>query len=203
MRVITVSRQFGSGGSDIAKAVAKKLGIKYVDKSIIAEAASESGIAKEHFENADEKRTNSFLFSLAAAHYGGTAMPLQLSDIITDDKLFIYTANAIKKFAAEPCVIVGRCADDILSDRPIIRVFVYADWQNRVERIAKLYSLNEKAAGTLIKKADKKRANYYNFYTSKDWGDSQNYDLCINSSCLGVDGTADAIVSFAKRCDNG
>ena len=203
MRVITVSRQFGSGGSDIAKAVAKKLGIKYVDKSIIAEAASESGIAKEHFENADEKRTNSFLFSLAAAHYGGTAMPLQLNDIITDDKLFIYTANAIKKFAAEPCVIVGRCADDILSDRPIIRVFVYADWQNRVERIAKLYSLNEKAAGTLIKKADKKRANYYNFYTSKDWGDSQNYDLCINSSCLGVDGTADAIVSFAKRCDNG
>ena len=203
MRVITISRQFGSGGSDIAKAVSKKLGIRYVDKSIIAEKASESGIAKEHFENADEKRTNSFLFSLAAAHYGGTAMPLQLSDIITDDKLFIYTANAIKKFADEPCVIVGRCADDILSDRPIIRVFIYADWQNRVERIAKLYSLNEKAAGTLIKKADKKRASYYNFYTSKDWGDSQNYDLCINSTCLGVDGTADAIVSFVKRCDNG
>ena len=201
MRVITISRQFGSGGSDIAKAVSSKLGIKYVDKSIIAEKASESGIAKEHFENADEKRTNSFLFSLAAAHYGGTGMPLQLNDIITDDKLFIHTANAIKKFAAEPCVIVGRCADDILADRPLIRVFVYADWESRVERIAKLYNLNEKAAGTLIKKADKKRASYYNFYTSKDWGDSKNYDLCINSSCLGIDGTADAIVSFAKRCE--
>ncbi|MCI8595362.1 MAG: cytidylate kinase-like family protein [Clostridia bacterium] len=203
MRVITLSRQFGSGGGEIAKKVAEKLNIKYVDKSILAEAASGSGIAKEHFEKADERRTNSFLYSLATAHYGGTAAPIQLSDIITDDKLFIHTADAIKRLAGEPCVIVGRCADDILSDRAIIRVYVYADMKSRVERICKLYDLNEKAATTLIKKTDKKRANYYNFYTSKTWGDAQNYDLCLNSDALGIDGTADMIKEFALSCERG
>lgn len=202
MRVITLSRQFGSGGGEIAKAVSEKLKIKYVDKSILAEAASQSGIAKEHFENADERRTNSFLFSLASAHYAGSATPIQLGDIITDDKLFIHTADAVKKLAGTPCIIVGRCADDILSDRPIIRVFVYADIKSRIERICKLYDLNEKAAATLIKKTDKKRANYYNFYTSKTWGDAQNYDLCINSDVLGIDGTAEVIKSFALSCEN-
>lgn len=202
MRVITLSRQFGSGGSEIAKAVSEKLGIKYVDKAILAEAASSSGIAKEHFEKADERRTNSFLYSLAAAHYGGTAASVSLNDIITDDKLFIHTAEAIKKFAGEPCIIVGRCADDILSDRAIIRVYVYADMKSRVQRISKLYDLNEKAATTLIKKTDKKRANYYNFYTSKTWGDAQNYDLCLCSDVLGIDGTADMICAFAHACEN-
>ncbi len=203
MRVITLSRQFGSGGGEIAKKVAEKLNIKYADKAIIAEAASGSGIAKEHFEKADERRTNSFLYSLATAHYGGTAAPIQLNDIITDDKLFIHTADAIKRLAGEPCVIVGRCADDILSDRAIIRVFVYADMNSRVERICKLYDLNEKAATTLIKKTDKKRANYYNFYTSKTWGDAQNYDICLNSDALGIDGTADVIKEFALACEHG
>lgn len=201
MKVITLSRQFGSGGSEIGRKVAEKLGIPYVDKSILAEAASKSGIAKEHFEKADEKRTNSFLFALATAHYGGSAVPVQLGDIITDDKLFIHTSDAIKKFAAEPCVIVGRCADDILSELPIIRVYVYADIKSRVERISKLYSLGEKAALTLIKKTDKKRASYYNFYTSKEWGDARNYDICINSDTLGIDGTAETIASFARACE--
>lgn len=202
MRVITLSRQFGSGGGEIAKSVAEKLNIKYVDKSILAAAASESGIAKEHFEKADERRTNSFLYSLATAHYGGATTSIALSDIITDDKLFIHTADAIKRFAGEPCVIVGRCADDILSDRAILRVYVYADVKSRIERICKLYDLNEKAAATLIKKTDKKRANYYNFYTSKTWGDAKNYDICLNSDVLGIEGTAEVIKQFALACDN-
>ena len=201
MRIITVSRQFGSGGSDIAKKLASKLDIKYVDKSILVEAAAGSGIAKEHFEKADEKRTNSFLFSLVSAHYAGAGTPVNLNDIITDDKLFIHTADAIKRLASEPCIIVGRCADDILSDRPLLRLFIYADFDERVKRISTLYDLNEKAAATLIKKTDKKRANYYNFYSGKTWGDAQNYDLCVNSSCLGIDGTVDAIASFAKACE--
>lgn len=202
MRVITLSRQFGSGGGEIAKRVSEELGIRYVDKSILAEAASQSGIAKEHFENADERRTNSFLFSLAAAHYGGSVAPVSLNDIITDDKLFIHTADAIKRLASEPCIIVGRCADDILSDRPILRVFVYASMESRIKRIGSLYDLGEKAAATLIKKTDKKRANYYNFYTSKTWGDAQNYDLCINSDALGIEGTAQTVCAFARACEN-
>lgn len=197
-RVITLSRQFGSGGSEIAKKLSEKLDIPYVDKALLAEAASQSGIAKEHFEKADEKRTNSFLFSLVSAHYGGTATPLQLNDIITDDKLFIYTSEAIKKFATEPCVIVGRCADDVLRDKDIIRIYVYADLDERVSRISRLYDLNEKAALTLVRKTDKKRASYYNFYTSKTWGDASNYDLCVNTARLGIDGTVNLLQQFVS-----
>lgn len=200
-RVITLSRQFGSGGSEIANKLSEKLGIPYYDKSIIEHAANESGIAKEHFEKADEKRTNSFLFSLVSSHYGGSAAPLQLNDIITDDKLFIFTANSIKKFAAEPCIIVGRCADDILREYPIIKVYVYADMKDRVKRIMRLYDLNEKAATTLIRKTDKRRANYYNFYTSKTWGEADNYDISISSSKLGVDGTVEILKDFVDRCN--
>lgn len=198
-RVITLSRQFGSGGSEIANRLSEKLGIPYYDKSIIEHAASESGIAREHFEKADEKRTNSFLFSLVSSHYGGTATPVQLNDIITDDKLFIFTADAIKKFAAEPCIIVGRCADDVLRDFPIIKVYVYADMRDRVKRIMRLYELNEKAATTLIRKTDKRRANYYNFYTSKTWGEADNYDVCISSSKLGIDGTVEILKHFIDK----
>ncbi len=200
-KVITLSRQFGSGGREIAEKLSERLGIPYYDKRILEHAAEESGIAKEHFEKADERRTNSFLFSLVHAHYGGTAAPVQLNDIITDDKLFIHTADAIKKFAAHPCIIVGRCADDILRDYPLIKLYVYADLNFRAARIMQLYELNEKAAITLIKKTDKKRANYYNFYTSKTWGEADNYDLCLSASRLGIDKTVDFLESYIREAD--
>ena len=155
----------------------------------------------EHFERADERRTNSFLYSLVNAHYAGAAAPVQLSDIITDDKLFIYTAETVKEMAKKPCVIVGRCADDILRDEDILRVFVYADLGYRIARVCEAFDLNEKAAATLIKKTDKKRANYYNFYTSKNWGEAVNYDICINSAKLGSDGTVGALESFIRACN--
>ncbi len=198
-KVITLSRQFGSGGSEIANKLSERLKIPYYDKGIIEHAASESGIAKEHFEKADERRTNSFLFSLVSSHYGGSVAPVQLNDIITDDKLFIHTAEAIRKFAAQPCIIVGRCADDILRDFPIIKLYVYADMNFRAARIMKLYDLNEKAAITLIKKTDKKRANYYNFYTSKNWGEADNYDLCLSTSKLGIDKTVDFLEEYVRK----
>lgn len=199
--VITLSRQFGSGGSEVARKLSQRLEIPYYDKKILETAAEQSGIAKEHFEKADEKRTNSFLFSLVSAHYGGSATPLQLNDIITDDRLFIYTADAVKKIAQEPCIIVGRCADDVLREMDIIRIYVYADQEDRVQRISKLYDLSDKAAATLIKKTDKRRANYYNFYTSKTWGEADNYDLCISSSKLGIEGTVNIIEDFVKAYD--
>ncbi|MCI9519052.1 MAG: cytidylate kinase-like family protein [Clostridia bacterium] len=198
-RVITLSRQFGSGGAEIGKKLAEELEIPFYDKHVIEQAAEKSGIAKEHFEKADERRTNSFLFSLVSAHYGGTATPVRLDDIITDDKLFIYTAETVKEMAKRPCLIVGRCADDILRDEDILRVFVYADLPERVKRICELYDLSEKAATTLIKKTDKRRANYYNFYTSRNWGEAANYDICINSARLGVEGTVQALAEFARK----
>lgn len=197
-RVITLSRQFGSGGAEIGKKLAERLGIPCYDKHVIEQAAQKSGISKDHFERADERRSNSFLFSLVTAHYGGTSAPIGLDDIITDDKLFIYTAETIRSLAKEPCLIVGRCADDILRDEDIIRIFVYADLDKRIERIEALYDLGEKAAATLIKKTDKRRANYYNFYTSHNWGEASNYDICINSARLGVDGTVSALASFIE-----
>lgn len=201
--VITLSRQFGSGGSEIGQKLSEKLEIPYYDKKILEEASTTSGIAKEHFEKADERRTNSFLFSLVTAHYGGSATPLQLNDIITDDKLFIYKADAIKKIAKEqPCIIIGRCADDILSETDCIKIYVYAKLEDRIERIAKLYEMNEKAATSFIKKTDKNRANYYNFYTSKTWGDASNYDICINSSTLGIDGTVEALKGYIDKVNN-
>ena len=200
-KVVTLSRQFGSGGAEIGKKLAEALGVPCYDKHVIQQAAEKSGISKEHFERADEKRTNSFLFSIAAAHYGGTAVPIQLEDIITDDRLFIYTAQTIKDMAKDPCLIVGRCADDILRDEEkLIRIFVYADMDARVKRICELYDLTEKAAATLIKKTDKRRANYYNFYTSRTWGEAANYDICINSTRLGIDGTVKALHCFITEC---
>ena len=200
-KLVTLSRQFGSGGAEIGRKLAGRLGIPCYDKHVIQQAAEKSGISKEHFERADEKRTNSFLFSIAAAHYGGSASPIQLEDIITDDRLFIYTAQAIKEMAEKPCLIIGRCADDVLRDEEnLIRIFVYADTDARVKRICELYDLSEKAAATLIKKTDKRRANYYNFYTSRTWGEAANYDICINSSRLGIDGTVEALHAFVMGC---
>ncbi|MCI8612142.1 MAG: cytidylate kinase-like family protein [Clostridia bacterium] len=200
-KVITLSRQFGSGGAEIGRKLAEKLGIDFYDRHVIEQAAQKSGISMEHFERADERRTNSFLYSLVNAHYAGAAAPVQLSDIITDDKLFIYTAETVKEMAKKPCVIVGRCADDILRDEDILRVFVYADLGYRIARVCEAFDLNEKAAATLIKKTDKKRANYYNFYTSKNWGEAVNYDICINSAKLGSDGTVGALESFIRACN--
>lgn len=200
-KVITLSRQFGSGGAEIGRKLAEKLGIDFYDRHVIEQAAQKSGISMEHFERADERRTNSFLYSLVNAHYAGAAAPVQLSDIITDDKLFIYTAETVKEMAKKPCVIVGRCADDILRDGDILRVFVYADLGYRIARVCESFDLNEKAAATLIKKTDKKRANYYNFYTSKNWGEAVNYDICINSAKLGSDGTVGALESFIRACN--
>ena len=200
-KVITLSRQFGSGGAEIGRKLAEKLGIDFYDRHVIEQAAQKSGISMEHFERADERRTNSFLYSLVNAHYAGAAAPVQLSDIITDDKLFIYTGETVKEMAKKPCVIVGRCADDILRDEDILRVFVYADLGYRIARVCEAFDLNEKAAATLIKKTDKKRANYYNFYTSKNWGEAVNYDICINSAKLGSDGTVGALESFIRACN--
>lgn len=200
--VITLSRQFGSGGSEIAKALSKVYNIPYYDKSIMAKAADESGIHKSYFEKADEKRTNSFLYSLVNASYGGNGQALDLDKVITDDKLFLHTAETIRALSSSPCIIVGRCADDILADKKIIKLYIHADFQDRVKRISMLYQINEKAAITLIKRTDKTRENYYNFYTSKSWGDVSNYDLAVNSSHLGVDDTVKVIKNYVDLYNN-
>lgn len=198
-KIITIGRQFGSGGCEIGKCLAEKLGIDYYDKNIIEIAAEKSGINKKMFEEADEKH-NSFLYSLSMAHYGGLASPVYLNDVITHDKLFLIQANIIKELAEKPCVIVGRCADDILRDYcKTFNVFVHADKDFRIDRISKLYELSKSSAETLIKKTDKSRKNYYDFYAHATWGSASSYHMSISSSVFGLEGCVDIIADCADK----
>lgn len=197
--VITISRQCGSGGASLAKILAEKLSVPYLDKKILEETAKNSGIAKYHFENADERRTNSFMFSLVSAHYGSGMAPVRLNDIITDDKLFLFTSETITKLSESPCIIVGRCADDILTADNVVRLFLCADMQDRINRVSEQDRLNPKQAESHIKKTDKRRASHYGFYTSKTWGDPVNYDLCINTSrSQSLEQCADIFIEYLK-----
>ena len=194
--IITIGRQFGSGGHEIGATIAQDLGINLYDKEMLKRAAKESGLCEELFETHDEKPTYSFLYSLvmdsysAATHNG---MPL-------NHQLFLEQYNTIKKLAEEnSCVLIGRCADYALADNPdAIHIFIYADFDERVRRISRMYDMTISEAKDIIKKNHKKRASYYNYYTNKVWGDAKSYDLCIDSSKLGIGGTAKAIEDYVK-----
>lgn len=197
---VTIARRYGSGGHDIGKLVADWLGIDFYDKEILAVAAKESGIDVAHFEAADEKPANSFLYSIAMSGQ----IYANAGDFLTNDKLFAFQSNAILKTAKEkPGLFVGRCADYILRDLPnVVKIFIHADDETRIKRIMEIKNANEAEAKTLIKKADKKRASYYNFYADGKWGDPSLYDLTINSSRLGIEGTAEAICDVVRLMEN-
>lgn len=197
--VITVGRMFGSGGSEIGKLVADKLGYNYYDKELIKRAVVESGISEEVLAEADEKPVNSFLYSIVTHGFPAYSAPVQYNNLSMNDKVYSIQAGIIKKIAEnESAVIIGRCADDILRDCPgVIRVFIYADRSERVKRIAKINGLSEKEALETVKKTDKLRSNYYEFFTNKRWGDQLNYDLCINSE-IGAEKCAEIIINYIK-----
>ena len=185
--IITIGRQFGSGGREIGKRLADELGIEFYDKELLSRAAKDSKICKELFETHDEKPTNRF------ASGSVNEMPL-------NHKIFLAQFDAIKKIAEEgPCVLVGRCADYALEERDdVLSVFIHADLEDRIKNVAKLNELTDNKAKDLIHKTDKRRASYYNYYTNKKWGDAESYDICINSSKFGVDGCVKAIKDFLE-----
>lgn len=193
--IITIGRQFGSAGREIGYKVAKDLGIKLYDKEMLDRAAKESGICQELFETHDEKPTNSFLYSLVMDTYSLGYSSGSYTDMPINHKLFLAQFDAIKKIADEgPCILVGRCADYALEEYDnVLSVFIHADMNARIRRIARIYDLTDAKAKEMINKTDKKRSSYYNYYTNKRWGDSKSYDICLNSSVLGIDGTAKAI----------
>ncbi len=200
--VITLSRELGSGGNLVAQELSKRLGIPYYDKDIISKTAQEFGLPKDQLQKSDEKKTNSFLFSLATAQLSGLANPaLPLNDIILDDRSFIFTSETIKRLAEEPCIIVGRCGDFILQNRDIIKIFICADLDDRIKRIAESLDLSEKNALKLIQKTDKRRAAYYNSYTEQTWGKASNYHITVNTSVLGIEKTVDVLEKFIKSCN--
>ena len=196
--IITIGRQYGSGGYEIGKKLAEDLGVEFYDKEMLKRAAKESGLCEELFETHDEKPTNSFLYSLVMDTYSLGYSSSSYADMPINHKVFLAQFDAIKKIAAEgPCVMVGRCADYALEEfDDVINVFIYADMDQRISRIAKKYNLTNSKAKDSIVKADKKRSSYYNYYTDKEWGNAKEYDLCLNSAKLGVDGTVKAIKEY-------
>ena len=199
-KIYTIGREFGSGGREVGEKLAAKLGIKLYDKELLQQAAKDSGFCEEIFENHDEKPTNSFLYSLVMDTYSFGYSSSGFTDMPMNHKVFLAQFDAIKKIADEgPCILVGRCADYALeSYKNVVSVFIHADLDARIRRIARIYNLTDAKAKDMILKTDKKRAGYYNYYTNKKWSDSKSYELCLTSSELGIDGTANAIIDYVK-----
>ena len=203
--IITIGRQYGSGGHEIGQKLAKELGIKCYDKELLDRAAKESGICQELFEHHDERPTNSFLYSLVMDTYSMNGAASGYTEMPLNYKVFLAQFNAIKQIAKEgPCVMIGRCADYALADFDnCFSVFFHADLQTRIRRIAKIYDLTDAKAKDRIIKTDKKRSSYYNYYTSKRWGDADSYDLCIDSGKMGVDGSVELVLNAIQLKEKG
>ena len=202
--IITIGREYGSAGRQIGQEVARYFGIKCYDKELLEHAANDSGICKELFENHDEKPTNSFLYSLVMDTYSFGYSSAGFTDMPMNHKVFLAQFEAIKKLAAEgPCVMVGRCADYALADnKDCFSVFVHADLDWRINRIAGKYNKTPKEAKDMITKTDKSRASYYNYYTNKKWGAAAGYSLCVDSGVLGIEGAAQAIINTIHIFDD-
>ena len=199
-KVITISRQYGSGGREIGKKLAEKLGIPFYDNELITRAAKESGFAEAAFENAEKKASNSLLYSIAMGMNSYGNQELGFSHLSLDDRIYLAQSDVIRKVAAEgPCIIVGRCADYALSDFPrTINTFIHADIEFRIKNTMDEFQVNESKAKDMINKKDKQRSSYYNYYSNKKWGSSKSYDLTLNSAKLGVDGCVDMILHYKK-----
>ena len=198
--VFTIGRQFGSGGRQVGKTLAQKLGIPFYDKELIAISARDSGLSEALFSNADEKATSSIFYSLVMGNYPMASGALGVTEMPLNDQLFLIQSKTIKRLASEgSCVIVGRCADYILRDMDnVVNVFIHADLKNRVERAIRVYEVPENKAEDICLKTDKQRANFYNYYSDRKWGMCRTYDLSLDSGMLGIEGCAEQIIMFEK-----
>lgn len=185
--VITISREYGSGGRYIGKLIADKLGIKLYDKEFINKLSKETGLSEDYIESNEQKRE-----SIDGLYYNGMS---------NADELFVKEAELIKKVAnKESCVIIGRCADFVLKDKKnVIKVFVYNNMENKIKRVEKFYNIDKKKAEKEINKINKLRANHYKHYTDREWQNHENYDICINSDALGVEKSADLICEIVEN----
>lgn len=200
--IITIGRQFGSGGREIGEKLAAHFGIKYYDKELLTRTAKESGFCEEMMQNHDERPTNSFLYNLVMDTYSFGYNSSAFVDMPISHKVFLAQFDTIKKIADEgPCVIVGRCADYALSEyKNCLHIFIHADEQSKIRHIMEKHgdvTTEQKARDMMIKK-DKQRQSYYNYYSSKKWGRADSYDLTINSGILGEDGTVKLLIQYIE-----
>lgn len=195
--VITIARQYGSGGHEIGERVAEKLNIPLLDKQLIAMAAKQSGLSEEVFQRADEKAGSSLLYSMVMGNYTFGSRITGVNEMPINDKLFLLQNDIIKKQADQgPCVVIGRCADYILREYDnVFHVFIHANKQARIDRIVRKGLSDAKKAPDFIVKRDKQRANYYNFYSNRRWDDLSNYHLTLDASLYTTDEAADVIIA--------
>lgn len=197
--LVTISREYGSGGRIIGKLVAEKMGVPFYDKEIIDLAVEESGFSREMIESAELKAKSSFAYSLASTvSFGESVSGGSLS---VNEKLFLAQFDVIKKIGESgEGVIVGRCADYVLRDMPsVTNVFIYSEMEERIKRCVEVYGDDPDKVKHVIATYDKARQNYYNYHTCQKWGDYRNYNLIINSYCITEEQAADMIVSYVKN----
>ena len=196
--VITIGRECGSAGRLIGQKLAADLGVKCYDKELLTLAAKNSGLCEELFKTHDEKPTSSFLYSLVMDTYSLGYNTSAYMDMPINHKIFLAQFDTIKKLAEEEsCVIVGRCADYALADYPnTVSVFICGDEEDKIRHLMERHNVDEAKAKDIMIKTDKRRASYYNYYSSKRWGSCKSYDMCISSSAVGYDGAVDIILSL-------
>ena len=199
--VITIGREFGSGGHEIGMKLAERLGIKCYDKELLTLAAKKSGLCRELFETHDEKPTSSFLYSLVMDTYSLGYTNSAYMDMPINHKIFLAQFDTIKQLASEEsCVIIGRCADYALAENPnLLSLFISAPLEVRIQRVAQRQNLTPEKARQLILKTDKRRASYYEYYSSKKWGSVDSYHFCIDSSYLGLGRTVELIQAMVAH----
>ena len=201
--VITISREFASGGHEIAKILSKNMGIKMYDKEILDLAAEKSGLDSSIIEHYDEKPTNSFLYSLSLGGHSYESIVAGVPNLPLIDKVFSVQTEIIRNAAkSESCVIVGRCAESILREQSnVLSVFIHADIELRARRVAEFENITYNKAYDIVKKSDKRRASYHNYFSDSKWGDARSYDLCINSE-IGTQKAAELIQFYAEKLLN-
>ena len=193
--VITISRQFGSGGRTVGRRLAERLGVPFYDKELVNQVADETGFDVSFIEENGEFSPSKSIFSFAMSQ----GIPIMQNGLSMSDFIFCVQRQVILKLAEQPCVIVGRGADYILKDREdCFNVFIHADVQSRAERIVKLYGESEKRPEQRLADKDKKRKIYYKHYTDREWGDAKNYDICLNSGKIGIDKCVELILDAIK-----
>ena len=200
-KVITITRQYGSGGREIGRKLAEAYQIPFYDNEIITRAAKETGFAETTFEHAEDKATNSLLYSIAMGMNVFSGQEYGYSGLSLDDRIFLAQSNVIRKVAKEgPCVIVGRCADYILKDREnVINLFIKASVDFRIHRSIQIDMLPEEKAAEIVLKKDKSRANYYKYHSGERWDNILNYDLAIGSDLCGIDGTVECLKTYLDK----
>lgn len=200
--IINIGRQLGSGGKEIGEKLAARLGISFYDKELINLASKESGLCKELFEKADEKPSKTILGGLFGARFSlFTDSSVPYTNYLSNDALFKIQSDVIRQQAAQKsCLFVGRCADYILRENPrCVNFFITATPEERISRLCTTEGIARQQAEELIAKMDKKRSEYYNYYSYKTWGAASAYHLCIDSSVLGIDETVSFLEAFARK----